>query len=82
MLNKLSDKALWIGGVLLMLALLFIGWQQESLPMTTGAGIVLGLILGLSIAWQYIDRRITTPEESKLEAARRQRREKKRKNGR
>jgi len=81
MLNKLSDKLLWIGGVFLMLALLFIGWQQNSLPMTTTAGTVLGLLLGLLTAWQYIDRRIVTPDESKLEAARRARRDK-RKNGR
>lgn len=81
MLNKLSDKLLWIAGIAGLLAIFVIGWAQASLPMVALAAFVLGAMSAGLMTWQVVDRNVTTPDESKLEAARKARREK-RKNGR
>jgi len=81
-LNKLSDKLLWIAGFGVLLATFVIGWSQASLPIVTLSAFLLGAIASGLMTWQIVDHSVITPEESKLEAARRARREKKRKNDR
>ena len=77
-MSKLSDKALWIAGFGLLAAIFVIGWSQGSQPMIALAAFVMGAMAAGLVFWQVVDRSITTPEESKLEAARRARRDKRR----